>query len=470
MGWNSAFNNAEEITPTLDAMVASSLRLGSFYVYKYCSPTRGSFLSGRYPFKLCATRNNLNPATIPEGIHLGYTYISEKLKAANPPYLSYQVGKWHQGLFAADYTPVGRGFNASFGFLSGGEDHYSQHNFWGCPNAPATDLYQGEQPAIGKNGSYNGFAFTDAAIRFVTEHVDKHPANPFFLYFALHNTHAPVEAPADTVALYNFSQSLRNEFNAMTSIVDESVKNVTNALKELGIWENTLFIWTNDNGSPVSVAGSNYPFRGSKGNNFEGGVHVPALLSGGVLPEAMRGRVLDGVVHIADFYSTFCHLAGGIDPTDTNPDAPSPIDSLNMWPYLSGAVQESPRNLTVFDHLMFSGVAQGAIRSGRYKLVMMNESEAGWYGQFSPNETWNKAMADIYACSVDAPCLFDIVSDPTEHVDLAKVLPNVTSEMIDLFHSLDDEYHPPKQAPPDDKDGYCEALYSADGFVVPWRK
>lgn len=94
LGWNSMYHNNEDITPTLDAMAKTSLQLDSFYVYKYCAPTRASFLTGRYPFKLSATRNNFNPPSLPEGTNLGYTMIAKKLQKASTPYISYQVGKW----------------------------------------------------------------------------------------------------------------------------------------------------------------------------------------------------------------------------------------------------------------------------------------------------------------------------------------------------------------------------------------
>eukprot|EP01083_Nonionella_stella_P254636 874770_1 len=79
LGWNSAWNNPETITPTLDAMSKTGLLLESFYTFKYCSPTRGSFLTGRYPYKLCATRQNLVPAWDLEGINLAYTMLPQKL-------------------------------------------------------------------------------------------------------------------------------------------------------------------------------------------------------------------------------------------------------------------------------------------------------------------------------------------------------------------------------------------------------
>eukprot|EP01084_Bolivina_argentea_P289519 497184_1 len=469
LGWNSAYHNTEEITPTLDGMVKSSLVLSSFYVYKYCSPTRGSFLTGRFPYKLCATRNNLNPATIPEGINLGYTYISKKLQEANPPYLSYHVGKWHQGFFTSDYIPINRGFNKSYGFFYGAEDHFNQHNYC-CPNRTCTvDLTYNTQPAFGKNGTYNGYTFAAKAIQFMTQHVTNAPNNPFFLYFPLHNTHGPFEVPTKYSNMYSFNQTLRNVYDGMETVVDESVKNITNALKQLNVWNNTLFVWTTDNGSPVNGAGSNYPFRGSKMSNWEGGVHVPALVTGGVLPSEMKGKSLNGLIHITDFYATFCYVAGDINPQDINPDAPSPIDSLNMWPYLSGQVYESPRNVIVHDHRMYTNVTQGAIRNGEYKLMIMNESRAGWYGQFSPNESWTNNMTHIYACSVSEPCLFDIVNDPTEHIDLSKELPQITKELTELFYSYNNEYHPPKKGPPVDENGFCQQVDTNKGFCGPWK-
>ena len=272
LGWNSMYNNAEDITPTLDSMVETSLILNSFYVYKYCSPTRGSFQTGRFPYKLCGSRNNLNPPSIPEGINLGYTMIPKKLQEADPPYISYHVGKWHQGFFNLSYTPIGRGYNKSYGFLTGGENHYNQQQTEiNCspPNPYIVDLSVDNEPAFGKNGTYNGYKFTEIAIDFIEDHVKNNADNPFFLYYPLHNTHAPVQSPNETASLYNFNQTLRNTFDGMTTVVDQSVKNVTDILKKLGVWNNTLFIWTTDNGAPVHVAGSNYPFRGSKGNNFE---------------------------------------------------------------------------------------------------------------------------------------------------------------------------------------------------------
>merc|ERR1719454_463591 len=119
----------------------------------------------------------------------------------------------------------------------------------------------------------------------------------------------------------------------MVSFVDETVLNLTQALESAGMWSNTLFIWTTDNGSPIQVAGSNHPLRGGKGSNFEGGTRVPTFVTGGALPRAQAGKEHDGLMHIADWYATFCELAGLTPSDDDEVDAPAPSDSISAWPW-----------------------------------------------------------------------------------------------------------------------------------------
>ena len=113
--------------------------------YQYCAPTRGSFLTGRLPYKLAATRANLIPWTLLDGIHLDYAMLPAKLKAAG--YTSHHIGKWHQGLYTPAYTPVGRGFDASYGFLEGGEDHNKSTTFGNFCHQGEVDLSKGLPPS-----------------------------------------------------------------------------------------------------------------------------------------------------------------------------------------------------------------------------------------------------------------------------------------------------------------------------------
>ena len=94
LGWNyPGYHNPEVITPTLDALASGGVRLESHYAYKYCSPTRGSFLTGRYPWSLASVRCNLIPSSIPEGVHLDYKMLPQSLATAG--YVSHHAGKWH---------------------------------------------------------------------------------------------------------------------------------------------------------------------------------------------------------------------------------------------------------------------------------------------------------------------------------------------------------------------------------------
>lgn len=128
--------------------------------------------------------------------------------------------------------------------------------------APSLACYQCKAP------KYTAFDFNDAAVGMIRDHAQHRAGRPLFMYLALHNTHGPIEAPPEYESLYHFKLKKRNVFNGMVSVVDSTVANVTAALKDTGMWENTLFIWTTDNGSPVQVAGSNDPFRGRSKTDF----------------------------------------------------------------------------------------------------------------------------------------------------------------------------------------------------------
>jgi len=470
-------------------------------MYKYCSPSRSSLLSGRYPFHLAATRCNLIPSSIPEGLDLGYTLLPKHLARAG--YVSRHVGKWHLGFHTDEYTPVGRGFNSSYGFLQGGEDHWTHecgagetacHVPWRPKGTTQNfDLWrQTEQnfpgdALVGLNGTkgdlatYSGYIFTAEVVRLVTTH--KPSDGPLFIYWALHNTHAPIEAPQRFLDLYpQFEADVKKQtFSAMVSVVDESVANVTSALHQSGMWEQTLFVWTTDNGSPIQVAGSNHPYRGGKGTNWEGGVRVPTFVTGGVIPVAMRGKRLDGLVHVADWFSTFSELAG-LGP-HADPAGPAPSASLSMWAYLSGSAASSPRSEIVLDHYMFDNetsstsgcvgqrwfempgrASLGALRQGKWKLIVGPNQEASWYGAFSPNTTTPPDLSPIDCWD---HCLFDMETDATEHVDVAADHPDVTAAMLKRFTQLESEYHPPVAPPAKAGEQFCATVREHDGWVAP---
>eukprot|EP00039_Didymoeca_costata_P011473 m.161127 g.161127 ORF g.161127 m.161127 type:complete len:214 (+) comp15184_c0_seq10:1188-1829(+) len=171
-------------------------------------------------------------------------------------------------------------------------------------------------------------------------------------------------------------------------------------------------------------AKSAYPLRGGYYTNWEGGIRAPCLVNGGIIPDHVRGTRLDGVdsyVHLADWYATFCSLAG-VDPEDTKAQTYGlpPIDSLNMWPMISGVNMTSPRTewmLTPLTDPMIPGRAGGdaAYIYGRYKLLLNNVAQASWQGPQYPNASVWDTWTTFENCTTTEKigCLFDIIDDPT---------------------------------------------------------
>ena len=148
--------------------------------------------------------------------------------------------------------------------------------------------------------------------------------------------------------------------------MDDVVGDLVSLLKEKGLWNNLLLVISSDNGGGLKEGGNTYPLKGGKGSEWQGGIRVNGLVSGGYLPENMRGQKTDGYIHIADWYATFCYLAG-VDPTDQKAAEAKlpPIDSLNMWPMISGQNATSPRvDIPASYSTLISGdykILQGAV-------------------------------------------------------------------------------------------------------------
>ena len=183
-------------------------------------------------------------------------------------------------------------------------------------------------------------------------------------------------------------------------------------------------------------------------------------------------------------HATLCDLAG-VNASAGEPDAPAPLDSISAWPWISGREIASSRREIVYDHrlrrptasdtpsscLNISGLcARGAIRVDGWKLVIGPEAQNGWYGWFSPNASvpFNKTAYTATQCDANAPCLFNLDMDETEHRDVALAHPEVLAPMRARFVEIAGEHHPPLENPNVDLSGYCEAVERNGNFVGPW--
>lgn len=427
VGYHRAENNcsSREIqTPNIDSLVQQGVELDRHYVFKFCSPTRSSLQSGRLPVHVndlnaAMTINNpKDPVSGFAGIPRNMTGMAEVMKRGG--YATHMVGKWDAGMATVDHTPQGRGYDTSLNYFSHANDYYTYHDY--C-NKTIADLWNTDDGA-GKiaDGSYEEILFFNR----VKETLEAHdPATPLFLFYAFHIVHAPLEVPQAYLDKFSFitDSETRQKYHAMVYYMDEVVGNVTAILRSKGMWDNTLIVSSADNGGPVYPGGgaNNYPLKGGKMNVWEGGVRVNAYASGGLIPAGVRGTKLDQYIHGADWYATFARLAGQ-DPTDHRAAAAGlpPIDSLDVWPVVSGQVATSPR--TEIHH------TANSITVGDWKIVTGEEAQDGWEGPVYPNGTKPQGgIPGVKHCG--AGCLFNVKEDPHEHEEVSSLYPDKLAEL-----------------------------------------
>ena len=407
----------EVVTPNIDGLVKEGLELDQHYAYKFCSPSRSSLLSGRLPIHV----NDLNVPIFkynPKDQVSGYggippnmTDLSSKLSEAG--YIAHHVGKWHAGAATMTQMPTGRGFQTYFGYLDGFNDYYTEiFPLSKCNGTEIVDLWDTDKPAHGMNGTdYEEALFQQHVMSVINNHST---STPLFLYYAPHLVHAPLEVPDSYLQQFNFIDNHdRQYYHAMVKYLDDIIGEMVDALKKREMWDNVLFFVVADNGGPVNDGANNYPLKGGKYSDWQGGVRVNALVSGGFLPEKMRGQKTEGYIHLADWYATFCAIAG-VDPTDeraTKAKLP-PIDSMNMWPLISGENSTSPRVDIPLSH--------GSLISGPYKILTGTVPQAGWTGPQFPNSTHPKGGITSKEMCGETGCLYNIIDDPEEHTNLAQ--------------------------------------------------
>ena len=351
-----------------------------------------------------------------------------------------------------------------------------------------TDLWLAEGsyegPAVGLNATMGGSGFeealfTERAVGLIHNHTS---SAPFFLYYAMHLLHSPLCAPPDHLDRFAFIENEdRRYVAAMVAFMDESVGKVVGALKAANMWANTLFVWSSDNGAAIELttgAKSAYPLKGGYYTNWEGGVRAPGLVAGGFVPAAARGTTAAGLMHLCDFVATFCAV-GGCDPTDASAAAAGlpPVDSLDLWPHVSGQNASSPRTevwLTPLSGDRYNGTqgrsGDAAIIVGRHKLIVGDIGQSSWTGPVYPNASRWPTWATIENCTTPQKvgCLFDIFDDPTEHHDLAAAKPDVAAALLARLEALEATKFDPPRGKPDAKS--CDTLWDNGGYWGPWLK
>lgn len=369
-------------TPHIDRLAAEGMRLTSFYAAPFCGPSRAALMTGCYPPRVSLGFNHVPNATT--GINPDEQTIAEVLRSAG--YSTLHVGKWHLG-DAPEFLPTRHGFDEYFG-LPYSNDMYPYHEM-----LPILDDEPVEQRAIRERVRYTGSAwkqgaatfphpfekplpllegetviesmpdqsqltrrYTDRAVRFIREHREE----PFFIYLAHAMPHVYLHV-SDRFK----GKSQRGLYGDVIMEIDSGVGQIRAALDELDLAEQTLIVFTSDNGPWLAYGidgGSAGPLKGGKGSTHEGGMRVPGIFWWpGRIPAGTRS---DEIAANMDLLPTVAEISGAALPEQS-------IDGRSLWPLLSGQTDIGPHE----EFYYFVGNSPGetrfqAIRDQRWKLIV----------------------------------------------------------------------------------------------------
>lgn len=400
LGWSDigCYGNPAVDTPRIDAFAREGMLFTDGYAAApVCSPTRASIMTGLAPARLRITNHmpdqerfwpedpKLEPAECRDRLALEHITLAEHLK--NAGYRTAFMGKWHlapqKGDDLEDYFPDRQGFDINLG-----------GNGWGGPGRSFFAPYEFPNLVSKEDGEYLPYRIGTEAVAYLREHGESHEETPFFLALWHYTVHWPMDSPADLLAKYEKKGKQRGirdpRYAGMTEALDRIFGSVLDALEETGLADNTLVIFTSDNGALMSVADTR-PLRMGKGYLYEGGIRVPWIVR-------WPGRVGPGSrnatpVISTDLFVTILEAAGVAPPRNY------PGDGVSLVPLLSGGSIE--RDAIHFHYPNYawhrSNRLGGAIRAGRWKLI----------------ERFDDGSVE----------LFDLAKDRAERTDLARSEP-----------------------------------------------
>jgi arylsulfatase A-like enzyme len=392
------FMGATEIrTPHLDQLASRGTILESFYVQPVCSPTRASLMTGRY-----VSRTGVYHVVRPNarwGLPLAERTLADAVRAAG--YQTAICGKWHLGEFQPDYRPTQRGFDLQYGHWFGALDYFTHRR------DGQLDWHRNDQPCADQG--YSTHLIAAEACRIIRE---KRKDQPLFLYVPFNAVHAPHQVPARYTQPFTNLSGVRRTYAGMVAAMDEAVGQIVTALDDKGLSDNTLIIFSSDNGGPApGRVTSNGPLRAGKGTIYEGGIRVCAFASWpGHIPRSQRNAE---PMHIVDWYPTLVKLAGG------SLQQQLPLDGRDIWPVLTQGAK-SPH-----EALFLPGMAphQAAIRKGDWKLLM----KAGLPGGEQPDSSPSGGAVELYNLATD---IGETKNVAAEHPSVAGELEALLSDWL----------------------------------------
>ena len=370
------------LTSNIDSIAKNGVRLSNAYMSGcVCSPSRAGLMTGRYQGRF-GYDNNLPPGT-KSGLDLNETFGSKRLKKIG--YKTGLVGKWHLG-YPDQYHPNRRGFDSFYGLLQGSRSYNPIKNV-----SPHRVILDNSKPTAEQG--YITDRFGDAAVRFINEHKNE----PFFLFVSFTAPHGPLQPNAkDADRIKHIEDRKRRNYAGLVVSLDENIGKILEAIKSNGIEDNTLVIFTNDNGGQTKTGANNGKLKGRKGTLWEGGVRVPWAMR---WPAKIKtGTIINDPVIALDILPTIIDAAG----QNINPDWK--LDGRSFLPLITTQQQALPsRPLFWRQHGSKGNIA---IREGHWKLIH------------------NRADKE------SSPELYNLASDVGEQQNIADKHPDITKEMI----------------------------------------
>ncbi|MEL7586152.1 MAG: sulfatase [Prolixibacteraceae bacterium] len=413
----SCFGATRYKTPNLDRMANQGVRFTSFYVSQaVCSASRAALLTGCYSNRVGITGALMPTAKI--GLNPEEETIAEVLKKRN--YKTAAVGKWHLG-HHKQFLPLQQGFDEYTG-LPYSNDMWPLF-FDGSRNIPpshARKLDYPELPLIKGNDKIKELKtlgdqallttlYTETAVDFIR----RNKKNPFFLYLAHSMPHVPL-AVSDKFK----GKSEQGLYGDVIMEIDWSVGEIINVLEDIGISDNTLIVFTSDNGPWLNFgnhAGSTAGLRQGKGTSFEGGQRVPCVMKWpGVIPE---GIVCNKLAATIDILPTLAAITRAPLPEKR-------IDGVNIFPLMKGDSSAEPRQHLYY---YYQKNSLEAVRNGNWKLVLPHKYRS--YEGVMPGQD---GYPGEYAQSETGMALYDMRRDPGERYDVKELYPEVVRELTGL--------------------------------------
>jgi arylsulfatase A-like enzyme len=392
LGWaDVGYHGGQIDTPAIDRLAREGVRMERFYSAPICSPTRAALLSGRDPLKQGIAYDQIHP-WYNAGLAPDEYLISDAFRAAG--YQTGIVGKWHLGHTQAHQLPNAHGFDRFFGHLHTNTDFFDHRREGGH------DL-QRDGTSVFEEGRYLTHIEAREAVRFIRE---RDPERPFFLYVPFTAPHSPMQAPQASIEKYRHlpAKHYRRVYAAMVDEMDRAMAQVLDTLDAEGLSDDTLVLFFSDNGGFYGFGADNRPLRGQKGQTFEGGIRVPAVMRWpGHLPAgALRSQTLSAM----DVMPTLAAATGiALEPN-------RPLDGQDMWPALRDD-EAVPRAGPLFfaSEIPLPGLIHLSVLDGPWKLVQVLREQ--------PTAMQVQQL------------LFRIEDDPFEQSDLAEKHPDVVERL-----------------------------------------